>query len=201
MVKLYLFRHGETDWNKTGRVQCGSDIELNENGIKQAERNAEILNDKGIECIHSSPLKEALKTAEILAKKINTSVEIVENLMEMKGGEWEGKLNTEIIELFGKNERGELNYEIFSYTKNEGLDLSFEGGEKKGELRNRIANAVINICEKTQHKIIAISSHGFALRELIRYTNFENDNYLENCEHIEAEYQNKNLKIFKRVKV
>ena len=41
MKKIYLFRHGETDWNVKNVIQCTKDTELNENGIKQAEKNAE----------------------------------------------------------------------------------------------------------------------------------------------------------------
>ena len=71
MKKIYLFRHGETDWNVKNVIQCTKDTELNENGIKQAEKNAEKLKDFGIEIVFSSPLKRAYKTSEILAKKIN----------------------------------------------------------------------------------------------------------------------------------
>ena len=36
-MKFYIIRHGQTNWNKEGRIQGKTDIELNEEGIKQAE--------------------------------------------------------------------------------------------------------------------------------------------------------------------
>ncbi|MDD2840538.1 MAG: histidine phosphatase family protein [Rickettsiales bacterium] len=55
MKKLYLFRHGETDWNKEGRCQYSIDIELNETGLQQAKENAKFLQNLGIKHIYSSP--------------------------------------------------------------------------------------------------------------------------------------------------
>ena len=46
---LYIFIHGETDWNKEGKMQYWTDIELNETGLQQATKNAEILKDKNIQ--------------------------------------------------------------------------------------------------------------------------------------------------------
>ena len=65
--KLYFTRHGETDWNAAHRIQGHTDIELNDNGIQDAYRTKENLRNKKIEVIMSSPLKRALKKAEIIA--------------------------------------------------------------------------------------------------------------------------------------
>ena len=197
MKKIYLFRHGETDWNVKNVIQCTKDSELNENGIKQAEKNAEKLKDFGIEIVFSSPLKRAYKTSEILAKKINKKVEINDSLKELNGGDYEGKPKDEVKKLFGND-----NYESFFHTKDKGLDLYFPNGETKIEARNRIYKAVLDICEETNYKIIGICSHGFMLREFLRACNFDNDSGLKNCEIIEAEYdeKNKKLKIIRRIK-
>jgi broad specificity phosphatase PhoE len=197
MVKIYLFRHGETDFNKQHRIQCSVDTELNETGLKQAEMNVELLKDKKIEYIYSSPLKRAYKTAEVLAKKINVKVEIVNELIEMKGGKLEGHFKEEIKKALGDNGR---NYEIFSHTRNDGMEISYPDGETKRNVRSRITKAVLEICKKTPYNIIGVSSHGFVLRELIRATDFEDDSGIENCEIIEAEYSDNKFKIIKRFK-
>jgi broad specificity phosphatase PhoE len=66
-MKIYLIRHGETDWNLQGRFQGREDIPLNENGIKQAELCGNVLKGEHFKAIISSPLIRAKKTAEIIA--------------------------------------------------------------------------------------------------------------------------------------
>lgn len=65
-MQLTLIRHGETFWNKEKRVQGITDIELSETGIDQARKLALSLKDCPLDSIHSSPLKRALQTAEII---------------------------------------------------------------------------------------------------------------------------------------
>lgn len=64
---FYIFRHGETDYNKEKRWQgCGIDIPLNQTGILQAQELAKHLEGKGIEHIYSSNLKELCKRLKLL---------------------------------------------------------------------------------------------------------------------------------------
>ena len=66
MTQLILIRHGETEWNVAEIFRGRSEIGLNENGIKQAELLTKYLNEFKLDAIYSSPLKRALKTAEII---------------------------------------------------------------------------------------------------------------------------------------
>ena len=197
MKKIYLFRHGETDWNVKNIIQCTKDIELNKNGLRQAEKNAEKLKDFEIEAVFSSPLKRTYKTSEILAQKINKGIEINNSLKELNGGDYEGKTKSEVKKLFGDD-----NYESFFHTKDKGLDLCFPNGETKRNARSRIYNGVLDICQKTNCKVIGICSHGFMLREFLRACNFDDDSSLKNCEVIEAEYDENNdkIRIIRRIK-
>jgi len=68
-VKIYLFRHGETDWNKARRLQGQSDIPLNEFGRELARKTAEALQDLSFEKAFCSPLCRAVETAEILLSR------------------------------------------------------------------------------------------------------------------------------------
>lgn len=91
-MKLYLIRHGQTDWNIRGKIQGSIDTELNETGLKQAkEMSSKIIEKKyRINKIYSSKQKRALKTAEVLSKSINADYCSVEGLEEMNLGEWQG---------------------------------------------------------------------------------------------------------------
>ena len=76
LMRVYMVRHGETDWNLDGRVQGREDIPINNNGIKQAIDTAGAFHDKNIELIITSPLIRARKTAEIIADKLGGQVEV-----------------------------------------------------------------------------------------------------------------------------
>jgi len=82
-MKIYLIRHGETDWNRQGRFQGREDIPLNENGIEQAKKCGQALQGEHFAAIITSPLVRAKKTAEIIAdcvgaKKIIEEERIIE---------------------------------------------------------------------------------------------------------------------------
>lgn len=82
-MKLYLIRHGETDWNKQGRFQGREDIPLNENGIMQAKICGKALQRERFAAVITSPLVRAKKTAEIIAETIGIKNVIVdEDLIE-----------------------------------------------------------------------------------------------------------------------
>ena len=84
-MNIYLVRHGETDWNRAGRLQGHTDIPLNENGRMQIGQVAEVLADicSDIELILSSPLSRAYESAEIVADRLSYRKEdiIVEPLL------------------------------------------------------------------------------------------------------------------------
>jgi probable phosphoglycerate mutase len=62
---IYVIRHGETDWNKEGRLQGRQGLPLNEYGIQQAERLRETLQHIKFDYVFSSPQERAVQTAEI----------------------------------------------------------------------------------------------------------------------------------------
>lgn len=55
-MKIYLLRHGETNWNKKKRMSYNNEAKLNETGFKQAKQGAEILVDKDYDLVISSPI-------------------------------------------------------------------------------------------------------------------------------------------------
>src|SRR5271165_4072006 len=71
---LYLARHGETDWNRTGRWQGQTDIPLNEAGKEQARELGVRLCGAGIRTIGSSDLARARETAEIASKELGLAL-------------------------------------------------------------------------------------------------------------------------------
>lgn len=91
-MKLYLFRHGETDWNKQGLIQGQTDIALNSEGIRQAQELAEYFFSQGIKVnkVYTSPHKRAKDTAVIVAQRLGVESIEKDGFREMGFGLWEG---------------------------------------------------------------------------------------------------------------
>lgn len=89
-MEIYLFRHGETDWNKERKLQGRSDVPLNGSGRALAAETARALEGVSFDRAFSSPLKRARETAEILLRSRNILLETDERLLEMSFGDYEG---------------------------------------------------------------------------------------------------------------
>src|SRR5215467_11482476 len=89
---LFLFRHGETDWNREGRLQGHTDTPLNATGLAQAEALAEQLRTHRLEAVVSSDLLRAQTTARIVAETIGLPLFTEPGLREVDVGAAEGLL-------------------------------------------------------------------------------------------------------------
>ena len=89
-MKIYLVRHGETDWNQAGLLQGQTDIALNAQGLEQAREAAERLKEVPFEIAFCSPLIRAKRTAEIIIGDRKITLTTDERLRELNFGPWEG---------------------------------------------------------------------------------------------------------------
>ena len=102
-MKIYIFRHGTTEWNFTFKIQGDTDIPLDTLGIKQAHTAALGMKNKGITFnkIYSSPLIRAVRTATEIRDILNPtkSLEIIkdERIRELCFGDFEGHTFDELV--------------------------------------------------------------------------------------------------------
>ena len=97
--RIFLIRHGETNWNKEGRFQGQIDIPLNENGKDQARKTSEYLRNITFNKAFSSSMNRPFETAKIILQNNNDiKIEKIDALAEISHGLWEGKLEVEIRE-------------------------------------------------------------------------------------------------------
>ena len=89
-MKIYIARHGQTDWNIQSRAQGRSDIPLNETGRAQAKALRDDIKDIRFTAVYASPLKRAAETAQI-ATDGKYDVLYDDRLMERSFGDFEGK--------------------------------------------------------------------------------------------------------------
>lgn len=90
-MKLYLVRHGETEWNQRGLFQGTTDIPLNQSGRDQAAAAALALRDIPFDAAFCSPLSRAQETARILLGGRPVPVTPDERLREISFGAGEGR--------------------------------------------------------------------------------------------------------------
>ena len=113
--RLYLARHGETDWNLSKRMQGRSiDEPLNSNGLAQARALADVLAKEPLELVVSSPLRRAARTAELVHEgHAGAAWRLEPRFEEMCFGEFEGKTLDQFEAAFASTldawARGELN--------------------------------------------------------------------------------------------
>jgi probable phosphoglycerate mutase len=81
-VPFYYIRHGQTDWNLTGRLQGNSDIPLNETGKAQARAARDRMSGRKVAAIFCSPLVRARQTADIVNEALGCRVTELDGLRE-----------------------------------------------------------------------------------------------------------------------
>lgn len=89
-MKIYIVRHGETDWNRKGIIQGSTDIELNETGIDQAKETKHLLAKVKFDHIYCSPLMRAKQTANIINEEHQVEIIYDDRLRERGFGKYEG---------------------------------------------------------------------------------------------------------------
>mmetsp|Transcript_24472 Transcript_24472/g.58030 ORF Transcript_24472/g.58030 Transcript_24472/m.58030 type:complete len:364 (+) Transcript_24472:163-1254(+) len=183
--RIYLLRHGETDWNTLGKIQGGGyDIPLNDNGRLQATKAAVELDGIPLDVIASSSLSRAKETADILYSRHSSSSNGGDNnddhnggvpirrvvdagFNEMSFGEWEG---------FASRDESVDGSEIERFkdtSRHVKADPSFPfpgGGESTKQVEERSVKAlydVLNNPENSHQRHIAIVSHGRTNKVLI----------------------------------
>ena len=122
-MKLYVARHGQTTWNAERRICGRTDLELTEEGKKQAVVLAEQVAGKGIARILVSPLRRAQQTAGFIAEKLNLPLETESRLIEQCYGIYEGQ---------------DVKTEGFLYSKSQFARRYPGGGESMMQLAARL---------------------------------------------------------------
>lgn len=169
-MKLYVARHGQTQWNAENRICGRTDLPLTETGIAQAEGLAEKAAPLGIDLIISSPMLRAYHMAQIVAERCGAEVMVDERLIEQNYGIFEG--------LDRKNSDFLANKRQFA--------TRYPGGESMLDMAGRIYPLLREIREKYPEKCVLLACHGGVCRVIRSYffpmTNEEFASYSpENC--------------------
>ena len=157
---LFLFRHGETDWNREGRLQGHIDTPLNATGLAQAHALGKSLRRHRLDAVLSSDLSRARTTAQIVAMAIRVPLFIETGLRETNVGAAEGLLWAEAKTRFGKG----LTQRWYS----DG-DVAFPGGETGIATRARGLAGLRRFTAARPYGRIGVSTHGAMVRQLMKH--------------------------------
>ena len=161
MTHILLARHGETDWNKIGRVQGWTDIPLNAAGEAQADALAERLRDTPISAVYSSDLSRAALTAAPIARTHGLEVRQLPELREKGYGDWEGLTGAEL-----ERDYAELWHRYHALRD---LSVVVPNGETWPEVRARMARVLERILadHAAPDDTVVVVSHGASARMVI----------------------------------
>jgi probable phosphoglycerate mutase len=150
-TRIFLVRHGETDWNAAGRIQGQSDTPLNAVGRLQAERVARRLSCEAIHALYSSDLVRARDTASIIGQVLGLPVWTSAQLRERRYGGWEGLTWEEIQRRFP---------EQVAERRARPMDFAPPGGESARQLLSRARDAIQAIARRHAGENVAVVTHG-----------------------------------------
>jgi 2,3-bisphosphoglycerate-dependent phosphoglycerate mutase len=151
---LHFVRHGETDWNRDGRIQGMSDVPLSALGREQAEELAAALGARPIGAVYSSDLRRAVETATPLAGRLGVVVQTTPALRERSFGANEGRIAAEVAAEFGK--------EVASAWLSP--DERHPGGESMREVYERVAAFLDHLLDDPPADEIAFVTSGGPIR-------------------------------------
>jgi probable phosphoglycerate mutase len=157
-VKLFLVRHGETEWNKLGRFQGQNDNSLNELGLAQARDTARAAISWKPAALYSSPLCRTMQVAEEISRLVGISVIPDPRLKELDLGELEGVTGEEMRTGWPK---------VYQTWRNDPQAVMMPGGESLVQLQERTWQALQSLENAHgQGDVIVVVSHNFAIRAL-----------------------------------
>lgn len=162
--RLYIVRHGETDWNLKKIVQGHTDTPLNKTGEKQARELAATLRRIKFSAVFSSDLIRSRRTAEIVAQEKKIAIKTTKALRERYFGKFEGRnfqadkdYQLEITQLV------ELSLEE---RRKQGIKLDIEGNE---EMMRRFIPFLRELSVAYPSKNVLVVTHGGVIRILLNH--------------------------------
>ncbi len=155
-MKIYVTRHGQTDYNKTRMMQGRSDIPLNQVGIAQATNRRKSIGNMTFDAVYASPLCRAIQTAEIIGNVDRKDIIIDERIIEADFGP---------CELKGYYSTGLPMMAYWSFPE---LFKAPSGVETIREMRERTSSFLRELEQKNYENVLVVC-HGGIIRPIRGY--------------------------------
>jgi phosphoserine phosphatase len=157
-MKIYLIRHGESEWNRTSRFTGRQDVRLSALGQEQARRVARRLEKVSLTAIYTSPLQRARETANAIGKLKRLPVQLCDGLAEIHHGLWEGLTVEQVTEQFPK--------ELENWRRTPHA-VKMPAGESIGQAAERAGAALNELVRAHDQGALVICSHEVILQVIV----------------------------------
>ncbi len=158
-MRLYLVRHGETEWNKLGKFQGSADVDLNERGISQAKESGLASKSWGHSAVYTSPLVRTYRVAEEIREATGSPVTVRDGLMELRLGDLEGVTGSEMRARWP---------EVYDAWRDNPEQVQMPGGESLAQLQQRAWQVILDIERDHQgEEAVVVVSHNFTIRSVV----------------------------------
>lgn len=158
MTRIFLIRHGETEWNAEGKYISFTDKDLSDKGLAQAEAVAKRLAEESLETVFVSPRSRALQTAEYVAQRHSYKPVILPELDEINFGDWEGLTFKDIEERYP----GLLERWI-----DDPSQIPIPEGEPWKRFAGRVRKGFERMTAGREEGALAVVSHGGTIRAVL----------------------------------
>ena len=159
-ARIVLIRHGETEWNRAGRIQgYHADSSLTQTGREQVRALAGRLTREGIDVVYSSDAGRTRETAQPIAAATRLPIVFDKALRERNYGVFEGYSFTEIETVFAAE------YATF---RTRDPHYAPPDGESAAQFRDRILGALGAIAGRSNGRRVAVVTHGGVLGVIYR---------------------------------
>lgn len=160
MTRIYLMRHGETQWNRDHNRYCGlSDIALSPHGVEQADLASTFMKSVPIDLVYASNLERAVHTAMPFAEQRQLTVIQDRRLTEIDFGLWDGLKAREIVEQYPDIWKNWCNDPV--------VVRAGDTGETAASVYKRMFEFMTDQYAKQPDKRILVVSHSTAIRILV----------------------------------
>ena len=160
MGAWYLVRHGETSWNRSGRIQGHEDVPLSEHGRRQMTILARRLSGCSFSAVYVSDLSRATESAEMIVKGHQASIRTDSDLREFSYGEWEGLTLKEIEARYPKTFAQRMGFGRNAFAA--------QGGEDSAQVLDRVRRFYASVLKRhDDSEDLLIVAHGGSLRALL----------------------------------
>jgi broad specificity phosphatase PhoE len=157
-LRLFVVRHGETEWVRERRFAGLRDIPLTAAGRDQCAAVARALASATVAAVYASPLERARASAEVIAKPHGLPVRIVPAFSEMTFGSWEG---------LTRDEARARDPEAWAQWRSAPHMLKLAGGETIPEVAARVTAGIEALQEAHDGQTVVLVSHGVVARVIV----------------------------------